>query len=128
MIFQELSSEVMKIAMDAATNLTKAIYTNCKSDASWQDNNSSQYQDCTTEISQSNARIYGNLQAIEVFAANNIFSTLQAASLSIQKHLGESMEDVKIGPYGSDGLEVAINHIKNESSILAKSCKFMKML
>ena len=103
MIFQELSSEVMKIAIDAATNLTKAMYTHCKLDASWQDSNNSEYQDCTTEISQSNARIYGNLQAIEVFAANNVFSTL-----AIQKHLGGSMENVKIGPHGSDGLEIAI--------------------
>ena len=100
--------------MDAATNLTKAEYSNCKLDVAWQDSSSLQYQDCTTEISQSNARIYGNLQAIEVFAANNTFS-----NLAIQKHLGESIEDVKLGPYGSDGLEVAINHIKNESSISA---------
>ena len=81
-IFQELSSEVMKISMDAATNFTKATYSNCKLDVSWQESNSPQYQDCTTEISKSNARIYGNLQAIEVFAANNILSTL-----AIQKHL-----------------------------------------
>ena len=113
-MYQQLSAEVTKTSMDAAKKMITDLYTNCSTDESWEDGNSNQYEDCTKKISQSNARIIGNLQAIESFAAQNVNSKQE-----IQIYLGELMEDIEFGPYGSHGLETAINYIREESSSAA---------
>ena len=102
----------MKTSTEAAISLTKSLYTNCNSEESWENSNSFQYQECTNQISQSNARIYGSKTAIEIYAANNLFSMVE-----IQTLLGELMEDVEVSPFGSSGLEAAMNRIKKDSSL-----------
>ena len=112
LIFRELSTKVLKTSTEAAISLTKTLYTNCNSEESWENSNSFQYQECTNQISQSNARIFGSKMAIEIYASNNLFSMVE-----IQTLLGELMEDVEVSPFGSSGLEAAMNRIKKDSSL-----------
>ena len=88
----------------------KELHLSCSTTSAWNIENVLEYESCTSQISLSNTRIFGNLPDIQVFAVNHD-TTLP---LNIQLEL--VTEDVEISPDLSKGLEKAIEYIKNVSS------------
>ena len=109
----------MDTALEKAKQVAKASYQKCESYGAWEASNVFQFTQCTEEISSSNIRILGSLGDIEVFAANNLNSTME-----IQNQLGQIMEDVHLNPSLSDGLDIALIFFKKGASFFTnvESC------
>ena len=86
------------------------LYPKCSNEGAWTVGNISVYEECTIEISESNARIKSTLPKIKEFV---YFNNL---NMSIQAQITQLMENVQLNPYINDGLEVAIAYIKQTSS------------
>ena len=116
-IYHEFTSKVEETAYQAAKNVLQHSYPKCSIEGAWTAGNLSVYEECTIEISESNARIKSTLPKIKEFA---YFNNL---NMSIQAQITQMMENVQLNPYINDGLEVAIAYIKQTvSNSQLKTC------
>ena len=109
-IYHEFTSKVEETAYQAAKKVLQELYPKCSNEGAWTVGNISVYEECTIEISESNARIKSTLPKIKEFA---YFNNL---NMSIQAQITQLMENVQLNPYINDGLEVAIAYIKQTAS------------
>ena len=77
-------------------------------DEAWSVGNIGIFEECTEEISGSNARIKNILPRIQAFTQSNNLT------INLQAEITQLMEDVELNPYSNDGLEVAIAYIEKK--------------
>ena len=77
-------------------------------DEAWSVGNITIFEECTAEISASNARIKYILPRIQAFTQSNNLT------INLQAEIAQLMEDVELNPYSNDGLEVVIAYIENK--------------
>ena len=74
--YDELISKVGDVYYQVAVNLSRTLYPECNDSEAWENSKTLTYQGCTEKIVQSNTQIEEKMETIELFAANNINSTI----------------------------------------------------
>ena len=100
-IYHEFASQVEE-------QIVREIYPKCSMDEAWSVGNIGIFEECTEEISGSNARIKNILPRIQAFTQSNNLT------INLQAEIAQLMEDVELNPYSNDGLEVAIAYIEKK--------------
>ena len=109
-MFHELSEKVMDKAFIKTREHIQNSYSACKSNDAWIQETHPHFMKCTKSLEISIPWLWRYLKDIErVAMINNTYSTLET-------QIWEQMEDVSIGPFGSDGLETALFYIKTASA------------
>ena len=108
-MFHELSEKVMDKAFIKTREHFKNSYSECKSNDAWIEETHPNFMKCTERLQMSSPWLLQYLKHIERVAIQNTYSTLET-------QVWEQMEDVSIGPFGSDGLEKALFYIKTASA------------
>ena len=108
-MFQELSIKVMDIASERVKEIAMKTYPSCKSNNAWTDPCSSQFNQCTQEISGSNEKIHVPLHAIENLAVNN-----RNATMAIDIQISQLMEGVN--PFDKKGHMPLIKYLQDASA------------
>ena len=109
-IYHEFTSKVEERAYQAAKQVLQSLYPKCSSEEAWTVANGFIYEECTTVISRSNAKIKYALPIIKEFGKIN------NTNMIFQAQLTQLMEDVELNPYTNNGLEVAIAYIEETVS------------
>ena len=109
-MFHELSEKVMEKAFIKTREHLQNSYSVCKSSDAWIEETHPNFMKCTERLQMSSPWLLQYLKDIERVAIQNTsYST-------IETQIWEQMEDVSIGPFGSDGLEKALFYIKTASA------------
>ena len=108
-MFQELSLKVMDIASERVKEIAMKTYPSCKSNKAWTDPCSSQFNQCTQEISGSNEKIHVPLHTIENLAANR-----QNGTMAIDIQISQLMEGVN--PFDKTGHIPLIKYLQDLSA------------
>ena len=113
-MFHSLSSKVMENAFEKTTEIVKKSFPDCQSNTAWILPKSNDFTKCTKKIGESHGMIIHHMENIENVAANN----LNSSEVPVDVQIGQMMEG--LDPFVSDGLDFAINVIKNISSSFDK--------
>ena len=108
-MFQELSIKVMDIASERVKEIAMKTYPSCKSNKAWTDPCSSQFNQCTQEISGSNEKIHVPLHVIENLAVNS-----RNATMEIDIQISQLMEGVN--PFDKTGHIPLIKYLQDLSA------------
>ena len=82
--------------------MSRTLYPECNEYEAWENSKTLTYQGCTEKIAQSNTQIEEKMETIELFAANNINSTIvlqiqMGKTKSASKRASEQTGERQIG-------------------------------